>query len=120
VKPGDGYELVDHNDVFQLGPRENPAYSDHVLAHIFHRTTRGGRSVVMTRPAVAELHAWLERWLAEGWDGVTRRCGTVVHEEGAGVGRWVCDKPPEPHRVHSGLASIWPTGTERTRRDWTT
>ena len=29
-----------------------------------------GKSVLLSRPQVEELHAWLTQWLAEGWDGV--------------------------------------------------
>jgi hypothetical protein len=29
-----------------------------------------GKSVLLSRPQVRELHAWLTRWLAEGWHGV--------------------------------------------------
>lgn len=70
--PDDDYELVDHNDVLQVGARHKKPCSDDLVLQVFHRTTGGGRSVLIEREQAAELHDWLGRWLAEGWDGVRR------------------------------------------------
>src|SRR5258707_322078 len=70
--PQDAYELVDHNDVLQIMPRHKKPCSDDLVLRVLHRTTRGGRAVLIERGQAEELRDWLTRWLAEGWDGVRR------------------------------------------------
>lgn len=68
----DSFEIADHNDVLQVLPRHVKPCSDDLLLKVFHRTTGGGRSVLLSRRQAEGLHEWLSRWLAEGWDGVKK------------------------------------------------
>jgi hypothetical protein len=116
MKPADTYQAADHTDVLQLTPRHKRPCTDDVVLSVFHRTTGGGRSVLLTRAMATTLRDWLHRWISEGWDGVPRRC-PATHTPG---GRWLfaCDQPPGRRPPHEGLAVRWPTGQVRERRCW--
>jgi hypothetical protein len=109
----DRYQVVDGTDVLQLGPRYTSPVTglvgDYLVAQVFHRTIRAGRSVLVTRQEAERLHAWLGRWLAEGWDGTPRVCGRV-HRAGGGEykgAEWTCAQPPEHAGDHAGPATGW-------------
>lgn len=70
MTPADSFEIVDRNDVLHLIPRHRKPMTDDVLLRVFHRTTGGGRSILLDRQAAQDLHDWLGRWLEQGWDGV--------------------------------------------------
>jgi hypothetical protein len=116
VKPADAYQAIDHVDVLQVAPRHKTPLTDDVVLSVFHRSTGGGQSVLLTRQHATELRDWLNRWIAEGWDGVPRRC-PATHAPGD---RWLfdCDQPPGHPGPHEGLAAPWPTGQVRERRCW--
>ncbi|WP_435613280.1 hypothetical protein [Streptomyces sp. bgisy159] len=52
-----------------VGATHKTPVSDTVLVNVFHPTTGGGRTFLLTRDEVEELHGVLGRWIAEGWAG---------------------------------------------------
>jgi len=118
MQPKDGFEHVSGNDVLRLSARHNHPITDDLVAHIFHRTTGGGRSALLDRAAAARLRDWLTRWLEEGWDGVRRECGDVHRPEP--LREWTCDQDPATHSAitHSGRPTGWPAGTIPARATW--
>jgi hypothetical protein len=52
-----------------VGSSHKTPISDDVVFHVFHPTTGGGRTILLTREDVSELHGELTKWLAEGWAG---------------------------------------------------
>jgi hypothetical protein len=116
MKTADAFEIIDHNDVLRLAPRHKKPCTDDVVAAIFHRTTGGGRSVLLTRARVQELRDWADRWLAEGWDGVPRRCADRRSENGY---TYECDQEPgHPGATHEGRTVSWPSNGTRHRASW--
>jgi len=63
------------NTVIQVTARHVKPITDDLLIKVFHRTTGGGRSALLDRDAVAELHAALGAWLDDGWPGVRKEVG---------------------------------------------
>ena len=63
------------NTVIQVTARYVTPITDDLLVKVFHRTTGGGRSALLDRDAVAELHAALGAWLDDGWPGVRKGVG---------------------------------------------
>jgi hypothetical protein len=57
-----------HRDALRITGRHVTPCTDELLVTIEHAMQR--HSVVLSRPAVRELHAALGRWLDEGWPGV--------------------------------------------------
>jgi hypothetical protein len=116
MKPSDAFELVDQNDVLQLSPRHRQPITDDVVATIFHRTTGGGRAALLTRAGMQRLRDWADQWLAEGWDGVPRRCAARHSEDGC---TYECDQEPgHPVGTHEGPAAVWPSNRTRHRARW--
>jgi len=117
VKATDAYRALDHTDLLQVRPRHTTPCTDDVVLTVSHRTTGGGRSVLLSRGQASALRDWLDRWVAEGWDGVPRRCPATDTPGG----RWLfeCDQPPGHPGPHEGLAVRWPSGEVRERRCWT-
>jgi hypothetical protein len=113
--PQDAFELIDGTDVLRAAARHVRPCSDDLVLQVFHRTTGGARSVLVRRPDAERLHAWLGRWLAEGWDGVKRECGAEHAEDGY---RWRCGLPPGDHRTHRGRAVLWPSGSPCSEQAW--
>ena len=110
-----GFEAVDGTDVLQVGPRSRQSPEDVLVLSVFHRTTGGGRSNLLTRAHAAALHAWLGWWLANGWPGVPRRCGNE-HDEPRRA-RWRCDLDPEHAGDHEGPAIGWYTEAGKPGRE---
>ncbi len=70
----DRFQHVDRNTVVQVGPRHKTPCTDELLVMLFHRTTGTIKdSALLDRAAAERLHAWLETWLTEGWDGVRKQ-----------------------------------------------
>jgi hypothetical protein len=119
--PDDRYEHHEpDNTVLTVGPRHITPVTDDLVLAVRHRTTGGGRSALLSRPSVAGLHAWLGRWLADGWDGVPRRCGDVYRPDE--LHAWVCALEPGHVRAglnHSGRATAWPAGSAPAETSWT-
>ena len=116
MKAAAAFEPVDHNDVLQLKPRHKQPITDDVVAAIFHRTTGGGRAALLTRADMQRLRDWADRWLAEGWDGVPRRCAARHCENGC---TYECDQEPgHPAATHEGPAVAWPSNGARHRARW--
>jgi hypothetical protein len=116
----DMYEQVEpDNTVLRVGPRHTTPVSDDLVLSVRHRTTGDGRSALLTRPAVTGLRDWLNRWLAEGWDGVHRQCGNVYRPDP--LHQWTCTEPPEHVQAgqnHEGRATGWPSGSGPTITAW--
>lgn len=112
-----GFESVDGVDALQVGPRGKKSGEDVLVLSVFHRTTGGGRSNLLTRAHAAALHAWLGWWLANGWPGVPRRCGL---EHADRFGTWRCDQDPDHRRTdHEGPAIGWRAeGGKPARETW--
>ena len=66
------------NTVIQVTARHVRPITDDLLVKVFHRTTGGGRSALLDRAAVAELHAALGAWLDDGWPGVRKEVGSAT------------------------------------------
>ena len=118
MDPKQPHQHVDHNDVLQFGPRYKPGGSyqtDELVANIFHRTIGGGRSALMSRPQVEELHAFLGQWLAEGWTGTRRTCQDQHTEQGC---TWECDQEPGHSTSHQGPPTGWRSDTGRPDRTY--
>jgi hypothetical protein len=118
VKPGGGFEHVDGRDVFQVTGRHVRPCTDELLLSVMHRTTGGGRSALLARPDVVRLRDWLDRWLAEGWDGVPRQCGDTYKPDR--FHEWQCDRDPDGHPAsyHEGRAVGWAAGETPCRERW--
>jgi hypothetical protein len=65
-------QLEPDNTVLQVTARHVVPMTDDLVLRVFHRTTGSGRSALLNRAAVAELHAALGAWLDDGWPGVTK------------------------------------------------
>ncbi|MFI8084347.1 hypothetical protein ACIF6L_26535 [Kitasatospora sp. NPDC086009] len=52
-----------------VGATHKQPISDTVLIRVFHPTTGAGRSFVLTRDEVSQLHDALSQWLVTGWAG---------------------------------------------------
>ena len=118
MDPKQPLQQTDHNDVLQFGPRYKAAGSyqtDELVASVFHRTTGGGRSALLRRPQVEELHAWLGRWLAGGWDGTERTCQDRLREADC---VFECDQEPGHATRHEGPAIGWTIGGRPGRAGW--
>lgn len=112
------FEHVNGTDVLRVGPRHRQPVTDELVAQVYHRTTGGGRSALLTRPAAVALWLWLGQWIAEGWDGMPRQCQAPFRDA---EGRtWACDLDPDhqPARRHSGKAVSWRTGDNPHRMQW--
>lgn len=110
------FQLLDGNDLLVLGQRNNAAPTDEVLLSVAHKTTGGGRSVLLTRPEAAAVHQWLGQWLGEGWDKVPRTCQAEHKPDRLHV--WVCDQEPGHRNPHDGRAAGWKTGEQPHRETW--
>ncbi|MFD8595391.1 hypothetical protein ACFV1L_10355 [Kitasatospora sp. NPDC059646] len=88
-----------------VGATHTRPISDTVVVRVFHPTTGGGRSFVLTRDEVTDLNGSLQKWLAEGWAGFV---------EGA-------PRPGEGTRYPVGTVGdggdIW-DALERRRQEW--
>ncbi|MEU3729984.1 hypothetical protein AB0E81_11325 [Streptomyces sp. NPDC033538] len=64
-------EHMEHSgrSAMTVGATHKKPVSDTVLINVFHPTTGGGRTFLLTRDEVKELHGVLGRWIAEGWAG---------------------------------------------------
>lgn len=73
----DLFELhnIGDNNVLTIGPRYRPALSDDLVLSVRHRTTGGGRSVLLSRAQTLEVLDWLGAWYEHGWAGVPRAEG---------------------------------------------
>ncbi|MFJ9694925.1 hypothetical protein [Kitasatospora sp. NPDC101183] len=78
-----------------VGASHKQPISDTVLVRVFHPTTGGGRSFLLTRDEVEELHGTLSKWIADGWagfvDGAPRPgqgAATPVGATGSGADVW--------------------------------
>lgn len=72
MKAADAYQVTDCNTVLRVTARHRKPVSDDLLIDVRHRTTRDGRSALLTRQQAASLRDWLTRWIEEGWDGTRR------------------------------------------------
>jgi hypothetical protein len=52
-----------------VGSTHKQPISDDVMIWVFHPTTGGGRSIVLSRADVERLHKQLGTWLESGWAG---------------------------------------------------
>lgn len=110
-----GFEAVMATDVLQLKGRCKPPAEDEVVLCVFHRTTGGGRSILLERSQVEALHEWLGKWLADGWPGVPRKCGRHHSDD---VGEWRCDQEPGHASDHEGNPIGWRSGRNPGRTSW--
>ena len=118
MKAAAAYQAVDGNFVLQFGPRHVRPVSDDLVAQVFHSTTGGGRSALVRRDQAEALRDWLSAWLAEGWDGVQRRCGLRHRPESGSLWLFECHQEPGHRGLHDGPAVGWPSGSTRERRQW--
>jgi hypothetical protein len=86
-----GFEALMGTSALKIAGRCKPPAEDEIALHVFHRTTGGGRAIVLERSQAEDLHEWLGKWLAEGWPGVARKCGLHHRED---LGDWRCDQEP--------------------------
>jgi hypothetical protein len=114
------YDLTENVDRLHVGPRHVRPVSDELVLSVAHRTIGDPRSILVSRRDAEELHAWLGRWLAEGWDGVERQCGA---EKRMGLWTWKCTRAPHGPTAgdHRGRATSWPSDsliTDRAAYTW--
>ncbi|HKT03054.1 MAG TPA: hypothetical protein VJT31_26290 [Rugosimonospora sp.] len=70
------------NNVLALGPRyrEPMRGDDTVVIAVSHRGGYSQRSVLVSRAQMRELADWCNRWLDEGWPGVTPQEGPTTSD----------------------------------------
>ena len=64
-------EHMEHSgrSAITVGATHKTPNSDTVLINVFHPTTGGGRTFLLTRDEVTELHGVLGEWIEKGWAG---------------------------------------------------
>src|SRR5262249_51082539 len=63
-------EDVQANLRLDVGPRHKMPITDDVVLSVGTRGGYSSRSILLTRARAEELHDWLGKWLANGWEGV--------------------------------------------------
>lgn len=111
-----GFEAVMATSVLQVKGRYKPPAEDEVVLCVLHRTTGGGRSILLERSQVEALHEWLDKWLAGGWPGVPRKCGR--HHRDDDLGEWRCDQEPGHDGDCEGNPVGWRPGRKPGRASW--
>lgn len=116
MKAPETYDLTEGVDRLHVGPRHTRPVSDELVLSVAHRTIGDPRSILVSRRDAEEMHAWLGRWLSEGWDGVARQCGVTMRE---GPWTWQCTRDPHTAGDHAGKAISWESGAaHRPDRQW--
>lgn len=121
MKANDQVNIVESRDRLTVGPRHQVPCSDDLVLAVRHRTIGDPRSILLSRAVAADLHAWLGRWLDQGWDGVPRQCGEMYtdRDDPGSCARWQCTLDPDDgHKVHDGKPTVWRIGSVARRQQW--
>ncbi|MCW6004306.1 hypothetical protein K1W54_06885 [Micromonospora sp. CPCC 205371] len=115
----DVFELhnIGDNSVLTIGPRHRPALSDDLVLSVQHRTTGGGRSLLLARAQTREMLDWLASWYEHGWAGVPHTEGptsadVIEHHRDVAVRERIRadHERIDPHRLLHAAIALVPAG----------